>query len=329
MPATITAISHYVPPDVYDNAYFESYLDTNDEWITARTGIKERRILKEGGISELIIPAANECIEKRGISPQEIDTIVVTTVTPDYMFPNTASIIQHKLGIKEVWGFDLSAACSGFLYGLITAVKLVESGAADKLLLCGADKMSAITNYQDRSQAILFGDAAGVCLIEKSNDPEYGILDYILRMDGSGAPYLNQKAGGSVKPASHETVDAGEHYLYQDGQTVFKAAVVGMADVSVEIMERNGLTSDTVDWLVPHQANMRIIDATARRMGLAREKVMINIDRYGNTTSATIPSCISEWYKAGEVKKGDNIVISSFGAGYTWGSILIRWNMND
>lgn len=328
MPATITSVAHYTPPDIYTNEYFEKILDTNNDWIIARTGIKERRILKEGATSDLIVPAAKECIAKRGISPDEIDTIVVATVTPDHLFPNTASIVQHKLGLKNVWGFDLSAACSGFVFALINAAALVESGRSKKLLLCGADKMSSITNYDDRSQAILFGDAAGVCLIESSDDPDSGILKSVLSLDGTGKPYLYQHAGGSANPASHETVENNHHYLYQDGQTVFKAAVKGMADYSLEIMRQSNLSSDDVAWLVPHQANMRIITATADRMGVGLDKVMINIDKYGNTTAATIPMCLSEWNDAGKIKKGDNLVLVSFGAGYTVGAVHVKWNQN-
>jgi len=329
MSATITSIAHYVPPDVYPNSYFENYLDTSDEWITSRTGIKERRFAKSGATSDLIIPAAKECIERRGIDMQEIDCILVPTVTPDYFFPSTACIVQNKLGINNVWGFDISAACSSFIFGLATATKLVESGLSKKLLLCGADKMSSILNLNDRNQAVLFGDGAGVALIEQSNDPELGILDSIMYINGEGQPALNMPAGGSAKPATIETVKNNEHYIHQDGQTVFKAAVKGMADVSVDIMKKNGITSKELNWLVPHQANLRIINATADRMELEREKVMINIDKYGNTTAGTIPICLSEWNAAGNISKGDRLVLSSFGAGYTWGSIYMRWNMND
>ncbi len=327
MPATITAIAHYAPPDILDNDYFSKYLDTTNEWIMSRTGISERRILKNGATSDLIVPAAKEAMEYRGLGINDIDCIIVATVTPDYMFPNTASMVQHKLGLTKAWGFDISAACSGFLFSLVTACKLVESGAVKRLLLCGADKMSSITDYKDRSQAILFGDAAGVCIIENTDDPNYGLQDFILKIDGSGEPFLHQVAGGSFKPASHETVDAGEHYLYQDGQPVFKAAVKGMADVSAEIMERNNLAPDDVSWLVPHQANLRIISATADRMGIGMDKVMVNIEKYGNTTSATIPMCLSEWHKKGALKKDQNIILSSFGAGYTWGSIWLKWGI--
>ena len=329
MPATITSIAHYVPPDIYPNSYFEKFLDTDDHWISSRTGIKERRFAKTGATSDLIVPAAKECIEKRGIDPQEIDCIIVPTVTPDYNFPSTACVLQRKLGIKNVWGFDLSAACSGFIFGLATAVKLVESGLSKKLLLCGADKMSSITNLKDRQQAVLFGDGAGVALIEASDDPELGILDSIMNVDGSGQAALNMAAGGSAKPASIETVNNNEHFIHQDGQIVFKSAVKGMADVSLEIMRKNGLTSESIDWLVPHQANLRIINATADRMNLAKEKVMVNIQKYGNTTAATIPICLSEWFTDGKIKKGDRLIMSSFGAGFTCGSIYMRWNMND
>ena len=329
MPATITAISHYFPPDVYTNEYFANYLDTNDEWIVSRTGIRERHILKEGATSDLIVPAALKMFEEFNINPQEIDAVVVATVTPDFMFPSTTAVVIDKLGLKNAWGYDLSAACSGFIFAIRSAASLVESGVAKKVLLCGGDKMSSITNYQDRSTAILFGDAGTTCLIEMSDDPNCGIIDQILAIDGSGTKYLKLNAGGSFRPPSIETVQNGEHYLYQDGQTVYKAAVVGMADVSLKIMERNHLTANDIAYLVPHQANMRILTATANRMELPREKVMINIDKYGNTTAATIPSCLSEWYHAGKLKKGDNLVLSSFGAGYTFGAVLLRWNMND
>jgi 3-oxoacyl-[acyl-carrier-protein] synthase III len=329
MPATITSIAHYAPPNVVTNAHYESYLDTTDDWIVTRTGIKERHIATSGATSDLIVPAAIECVEKRGISMKEIDCVVVATVTPDHFFPSTMAVLHRKLGLaQECWGFDLSAACSGFVFALITAAKLVESGAAKKLLLCGSDKMSTITDFQDRSNCVLFGDAAGVCLIENSNEPGYGILDFLLRVDGAGNDFLYQIAGGSAKPASIETVQNGEHYLYQDGQVVFKAAVKGMADISTEIMRKNNLTADDIDWFVPHQANFRIIKSTGERMGLNKDKVIVNIDRYGNTTAATIPMCMSEWHNMGKIKKGDNIIISSFGAGYTWGAIWLKWNMN-
>jgi len=328
MRATITSVAHYVPPTILDNAYFANYLDTTDEWILTRTGISERHIAKEGATSDLIVPAAKECLEKRGISPDDIDCIIVATVTPDHSFPATAALVQHKIGANNAWGFDISAACSGFLFSFVNACKLVESSAAKRVLLCGGDKMSTITDYEDRTQAMLFGDAGAAVLIEESNDPDNGLIDFITKIDGSGAPYLRMEAGGSAKPPSIETVTNKEHYLRQDGQTVFKAAVKAMADNTVEIMRRNNLETKDVAWLVPHQANMRIITATAERMGLPREQVMINIHKYGNTTAATIPMCLSEWNTDGKIKKGDNIIMSSFGAGYTFGSVLLRWNMN-
>lgn len=327
MPATITSIAHYFPPDVYPNSYFEQYLDTSDEWITERTGIKERRFAKEGATSDLIVPAAKLCLQRRGMKPEDVDCIIVATVTPDHMFPATACVVQNKLGIPNAWGFDLSAACSGFLFALVTAAKIVESGGARNVLLCGADKMSAIVDFQDRAQAVLFGDGAGVALVEMSDDPELGIIDHILKIDGEGGKYLYQAAGGSAKPASHETVEKREHYIHQEGQAVFKAAVKGMADVSVEIMEKNNLTKDDIAWLVPHQANLRIITATAQRMGLPMDKVMVNIDKYANTTAATIPSCLSQWWEDGKLKKGDKIILASFGAGFTWGAVYMRWSL--
>ncbi len=327
MSSTITAIAHYLPPTIYGNDYFEKYLKTNDEWIVERTGIKQRRFATEGATSDLIVPAAKEIMEKKGLRPEDIDCIIVATVTPDHLFPSTAALVQHKLGLTKAWGFDLSAACSGFIFALVTAARLVDSGAVKNVLLCGADKMSSILNFDDRSQAILFGDGAGVCLIEKSKDDKYGVMDHILRVDGGGGHYLKQVAGGSAKPASIETVQNKEHYIYQDGQAVFKYAVKGMADVSKEIMDKNNLTSDDVAWLVPHQANLRIISATANRMGLSMDKVVVNIDKYGNTTAGTIPICLSELHQNGQLKNGDNLILSSFGAGFTWGSIYLKWGV--
>lgn len=327
MPANITAVAHFVPPDVFPNSYFESRLDTSDEWIRTRTGIRERRFMLEGATSDMIVPAAKECLAQRGLTPEDIDCVIVCTVTPDNMFPSTAATVQRKLGLTNAWGFDLSAACSGFLYGLTTASALVESKRVRRVLLCGADKMSSIINPEDRSTYILFGDGAGVVLIEHTDDKTIGIKDSILKMDGRGGDYLYMTAGGSAKPPSHETVENKEHYAVQDGQTVFKSAVVGMADVSAEIMEKNNLTADDISWLVPHQANLRIIDATARRMGLSPDKVMINIDRYGNTTAGTIPICLSELWQQGKLRYGDGVILASFGAGYTWGSIYLRWGM--
>jgi len=326
--AVITAVEHYVPPKVVTNAHFEAYMDTSDEWIRTRTGIGERRFAEpDVATSDLALPAAEEALRKRGLGKGDVDCVIFATVTPDYMFPATACVIQHKLGLTNAWGFDLSAACSGYLFGLETARRLVESGGARRVLLCGADKMTSIINPQDRTTAILFGDAGTATLVEASEDESVGIMDAILHADGSGGQSLYMPAGGSVKPASHETVDKHEHFAIQDGQTVFKAAVKGMADVSYEIMQRNNLKPDDVRWLVPHQANLRIIDATANRMGLDASKVMINISRYGNTTAATIPMCLSEWQKSGQLQRGDNVILAAFGGGFTWGSIYLKWGM--
>lgn len=325
--ATITAVGMYVPPKVLDNKYFEKIVDTNDEWIVTRTGIKERRILEDGATSDLAARACEDLFKNSKVKPEEIDVIIVATVTPDMFFPATACLVQEKIGAKNAWGFDLSAACSGFLFALKTGASLVESGSYNKVLVVGADKMSSITDYTDRNTCILFGDAGSAVLLEPSESLEYGIVDEMLFIDGSGKDALNMKAGGSLNPASHETVDKKWHYIYQDGKAVFKVAVKGMADVSYEIMQRNGLKSEDVAFLVPHQANLRIIDATAERMGISKDKVMINIDKYGNTTAATIPSCLTEYYRAGKLKKGDNLILSAFGAGFTWGSIYLRWSM--
>lgn len=326
--ATITAVGMYVPEKVLDNKYFESIVDTSDEWITTRTGIKERRILENGATSFMAVEAIKDLMNNFRLNPEEIDVIIVATITPDMFFPSTACLIQEKIGAKNAWGFDLSAACSGFLFALQTASSFVESGKYKKILVIGADKMSSITDYTDRNTCILFGDAAAAVLVEPIEDLNYGIKDSILYCDGSGKDSLYMKAGGSLYPATHETVDKRWHYIYQDGKTVFKAAVKGMADVSYEIMKRNNLTPDDVAYLIPHQANMRIIDATAERMGISKDKVMINIDRYGNTTAATIPLCLTEYYKAGKIKKGDNLILSAFGAGYTWGAIYLTWSLD-
>ena len=326
--AAITAVGGYVPEDKLTNFDLEKLVETNDEWIRTRTGIEERRILKGDGLatSDMVVPAVKQLCEKRGISPQEIDCLIVGTVTPDHVFPATANIACDKLGAKNAWGFDVSAACSGFLYPLTLGASLIESGRYKKVVVCGADKMSAISNYNDRATCIIFGDGAGAVLLEP-NEEGNGVLDSILRSDGSGCHYLHMKAGGSKKPASVASVMANEHYVYQEGQAVFKAAVKGMADVSAELLERNNLTSDDIAWLVPHQANLRIIDATANRMGLPREKVMINIQRYGNTTAGTLPLCLWDWEK--QLKKGDNIVLAAFGGGFTWGATWVKWAYNS
>jgi 3-oxoacyl-[acyl-carrier-protein] synthase-3 len=322
--AAITAIGGYVPETKLTNADLEKMVDTNDEWIRSRTGIEERRILRgEGlGTSDLAVPVVKQICEKRGISPEEIDCIICCTVTPDMVFPATANIIADKVGAKNCWGFDLQAACSGFLYGVTTGAALIESKRYKKVIVIGADKMSSIIDYSDRQTCIIFGDGAGGVLLEPNTDG-FGILDSILKSDGSGRQYLHMKAGGSVRPASAETVANKEHFVYQEGQSVFKFAVKGMADVSAELLERNGMTGDDIAWLVPHQANKRIIDATANRIGLPSEKVMLNIQKYGNTTAATIPLCLWEWRH--ELNKGDNIVLAAFGGGFTWGATLVKW----
>ena len=322
--AAITAVGGYVPDYVLTNKELESLVPTTSDWIETRTGIKERRILKGQGLgtSDMCVKAIEELLQKRGISALEIDLIIVGTVTPDYVFPSTSNVVCDKIGATNAWGFDLSAACSGFVYGLSTGAQFIETGKYKKVIVVGADKMSAILDYSDRSTCIIFGDGAGAVLLEPNTD-NCGIMDSILRSDGSGRQYLHQKAGGSVKPPSHDTIDAREHFVYQDGQPVFKRAVVGMAEVSAEIMDKNGLAADDVNWLVPHQANKRIIDATRQRMGLPEEKVMLNIQRYGNTTAGTIPLCL--WDYESQLKKGDTLIISTFGAGFTWGAIYLKW----
>ena len=322
--AAITAVGGYVPEDKLTNFDLEKMVETNDEWIRTRTGIEERRILKGEGLatSDMAAPAIKQLLEKRGITAEEIDCIICCTVTPDMVFPATANIISDKIGAKNAWGFDLQAACSGFLYGLTTGASFIESGRYKKVVVVGADKMSAIVDYSDRQTCIIFGDGAGAVLLEPNHEG-YGVQDSILKSDGSGRNYLHMKAGGSLKPATAETVANKEHFVYQEGQSVFKFAVKGMADVSAELLERNNLTGDDIAWLVPHQANKRIIDATADRMGLSHDKVMLNIQRYGNTTAATIPLCLWEWRH--QLNKGDNIVLAAFGGGFTWGATLVKW----
>ncbi|MBN8703321.1 MAG: ketoacyl-ACP synthase III [Bacteroidetes bacterium] len=322
--AAITAVGGYVPDFVLSNEVLETMVETNSEWIESRTGIKERRILKGEGkaTSDMCVEAINQLLKKRGIGAEEIEMVIVGTVTPDHVFPSTSNVICDKIGAKNAWGYDLSAACSGFLFALTTAAQFIETGFHKKIIVVGADKMSSIINYKDRSTCIIFGDGAGAVLLEP-NAEGLGFIDAIMKADGAGRNYLHQKAGGSLKPASHATVDAEEHFVYQEGQTVFKAAVKGMADVSAQIMERNKLTSNDVSWLLAHQANKRIIDATAERMGLNSDKVLMNIQRYGNTTAGTIPLLMWDFEK--QFKKGDNIVISAFGGGFTWGSIYLKW----
>ncbi len=322
--AAITGIHAWAPDYLLTNKVLETMVDTTDEWIMTRTGIRERHILKgEGkGTSDIGAEAVRGLLEKTGTSPDEVDLLICATVTPDMQFPATANIISDKVGIKNAFSYDLNAACSGFIYALDTGAKFIQSGAYKKVVIVGADKMSSIVDYTDRTTCIIFGDAGGAVLLEPT-EGEFGIIDSKMYSDGKGRVHLHQKAGGSVKPASHETVDAREHYIYQEGQAVFKFAVTNMADVAAEIMERNNLTSDDITWLVPHQANMRIIEATARRMGLSKDKVMINIERYGNTTNGTIPMCLHEWEH--KLKKGDNIVLAAFGGGFTWGSVYLKW----
>lgn len=323
--AMITAVGMYFPDKVYDNKYFESIVDTTEEWILTRTGIKERRILEKGATSDLATSAALDLIKNHNIKPEEIDCIIIATVTPDMFFPATACLVQERIGAVNAWGFDLEAACSGFLFAFQTGAALIESGNYKKVLVIGSDKMSSIVDYSDRNTCILFGDGAAAVLIEPTENKNLGLQDSILRVDGSGEAALHMKGGGSLNPPSKSTIDNKMHYLYQDGKAVFKVAVKGMADVSYELMQKNNLKSEDIAYLVPHQANMRIIGATAERMGLTMDKVMVNIDRYGNTTAATIPSCLVEFYRNGKIKKGDKLILSAFGAGYTWGASYIVW----
>tara|TARA_B100001093_G_scaffold520499_1_gene616875 strand:+ start:18979 stop:19971 length:993 start_codon:yes stop_codon:yes gene_type:complete len=326
--AAITGINGYVPDYILTNKELEKIVDTNDEWITTRTGIKERRILKgEGkGTSVLGVNAVSGLLKKTEIDAKEVDLIICATATPDMIFPSTACIIADKVGASNAFAYDLMAACSGFLYALSTASKFIETGTYKKVIVVGADKMSSIINYEDRATCIIFGDGAGAIMLE-ANQEGFGVQDAILRSDGSGSEFLHMKAGGSAKPATYETVDAKEHSVWQDGQTVFKAAVTSMADVSEEIMKKNNLSANDVSWLVPHQANQRIIDATARRMGVGNEKVMVNIEKYGNTTNGTIPLCLWDWEK--KLKLGDNLILAAFGGGFTWGSIYLKWAYNS
>lgn len=326
--AAITGIEAYLPEYRLTNDELSRMVDTSDEWIMQRVGIKERRIQKGEGLatSDMGAEAAKRLFAKIGISPDDIELVIVATVTPDMFFPSTACIIADKAGIKNAWAFDMNSACCGFLYSLQTASQFIETGRYKKVLLITAEKMSAITDYSDRTTCPLFGDAAVAMLLEP-NTEDMGVTDHIFQVDGSGRHHLYLKAGGTFKPSSHETIENGEHFIHQDGQTVFKAAVSRMADVSVAMMEKHNISPDELAWLVPHQANLRIIEATGRRMGLSKEKVMINIERYGNTTSATIPLCLWEWEK--ELKKGDKLILSAFGGGFTWGSLYLKWAYNS
>jgi 3-oxoacyl-[acyl-carrier-protein] synthase-3 len=322
--AAITAVHGYLPDYVLTNKELETMVDTTDEWIRSRTGVHQRHILKgEGkGTSDMCAEAVKGACIKRGITPEDLDLIIVCTVTPDHPFPATANIVSDKVGAKNAFSFDVNAACSGFMYGLVTGTQFIETGKYKKVMVVGGDKMSSIVDYTDRATCVIFGDGAGAVLLEPNEDG-LGIIDSVLKSDGSGRHHLHQKAGGSVKPPSIQTVENREHFVYQEGKTVFKFAVTNMADVAAEIMERNNLTSDDVSWLVPHQANLRIIDATANRMGLDKDKVMINIQKYGNTTAGTLPLCLWDYEK--QLKKGDNIVLAAFGGGFTWGAVYLKW----
>jgi len=322
--AAITGVQAWVPDFILSNDILSQMVDTNDEWITARTGIKERRLLKgdNQGTSVIGINAVKLLLQKKNIDAKDIDVLICATTTPDMQFPATANIITDAIGAVNAFGYDINAACSGFIFALNTAAKLIESGAYKKIIVVGADKMSSIIDYTDRTTCIIFGDGGGAVLLEPNNEG-LGLMDAVLRSDGSGVKHLHQKAGGSAKPATHHTVDAKEHFVYQEGQTVFKFAVNNMADVAYQIMQRNQLTADEVDWLVPHQANKRIIDATAEKMGISSDKVMLNIQKYGNTTNGTIPLCL--WEYESKLKKGDDLVLAAFGGGFTWGAIYLKW----
>ncbi|MFA6949693.1 MAG: beta-ketoacyl-ACP synthase III [Lentimicrobiaceae bacterium] len=322
--AAITGVGGYVPDYILTNDELSRMVDTSDEWIMSRIGVKERRILKGEGkaTSDMAVEAVNQLLSKTNTQPSEIDMIVCAVVTPDMLFPATANIIADKTNIRNGFGFDLNAGCSSFLYALATGAKYVESGCYKKVIVVGADKMSSIVDYQDRATCPIFGDGAGAVLLEPTTE-DIGVIDSILKSDGVGRTHLHQKAGGSLRPATHETIDRREHYIYQEGQPVFKWAVSKMADVTLEMMEKHHITADNLDWFVPHQANLRIIDATANRMGLDKKKVMINIQRYGNTTSATLPLCLWEWEN--QLRKGDNLIFATFGAGFTWGSLYLKW----
>ena len=324
--AAITGVQGYLPEDVLSNEDLTKMVDTSDEWITTRTGIKERRIMKNGASSDMAEQAVIKLLQKKNIDPLEIELVILASVTPDYLFPSTANVLCDKVGMTNAWGFDLSAACSGFLFALTTATQFIENGRYKKVLVVGVDKMSSIVDYTDRTTCVIFGDGAGVVLLEP-NEEGLGIQDHILRTDGSGREFLIQPGGGSANPSTIETVEKKMHFVKQEGLQVFKFAVTKMADVSAEIMEKNNLSSDDVAWLVPHQANLRIIDATASRMGLSTDKVMINIQKYGNTTAATLQLCL--WDYESQLKKGDNIILSAFGGGFTWGAILIKWAYNS
>ncbi len=328
MRAKITAVGHYVPAGKLTNTDLERMMDTSDEWITTRTGIKERRILEKGkGVSHMAARAAERVLEQRGVPAEALDLIILATVTPDMMVPSAAALVQKKLKASNCWGFDLNGGCTGFIYALATASQFVETGNCKKVMVIGADKMSAVMNYEDRNTCVLFGDGAGAVLLEPSEDEEEGIRDFLLHLDGEGEKSLNIPAGGSLRPATHETVDNRQHFVVQDGKAVFKAAIAGMRDVSTRLMERNNLQGEDIRLFIPHQANLRIIDSVAKRLGFTREQVVINIANYGNTTAATIPIALSECYRDQRMARGDWLITSAFGAGFTWGGLLLKWAM--
>lgn len=322
--AAITGVHGYVPEYVLSNKELEKMVDTSDEWILSRTGISERRILKgEGmGVTDMAVPAVKGLLEKTNTRPEDIELVIFCTVTADMVFPASANILCDKAGLTKAWGYDLQAACSGFLFGLTTGAKFIESGMHKKVLVVGGDKMSSIIDYTDRATCVIFGDGCGAVLLEPTEE-NLGLMDAELHTDGSGRAFLHQKAGGSMKPASHETVDAKEHFVYQEGKQVFRFAVTNMAEAAATVMERNHLSAEDIAWLVPHQANLRIIDATAERMGVGREKIMINIQKFGNTTNGTLPLCLWEWEN--QLKKGDNLILAAFGGGFTWGAVWLKW----
>jgi 3-oxoacyl-[acyl-carrier-protein] synthase III len=322
--AAITGVGGYVPDYILTNKELETMVETNDEWITSRTGIKERRILKgeNQGVSVMGIAAVKEMLAKTKIDPKEIDLLIFATVTPDMTFPATANIVASAVGATNAFSYDMGAACSGFLYALSTGAAFIQSGMYKKVVVVGGDKMSAIVDYTDRTTCIIFGDGAGCVLLEPTTE-DVGVVDWMLKSDGNGEAYLHMKAGGSRMPASHESVDTHQHYVYQEGAAVYKFAVTNMADISAQLAERNNLTAKTIDWLVPHQANKRIIDATASRIGISEDKVLMNIERYGNTTAGTIPLLLWDFEK--KLKKGDNLVMAAFGGGFTWGAVYVKW----
>lgn len=324
--AAITGVSGFVPEHVLSNEDLAKIVDTSDEWITTRTGIKERRIMREGASSDIALHAVQDLLKKTNTNPLDVELVILATVTPDFPFPSTANVLCDKAGMTNAWGYDLIAACSGFIYALSTGAQFIETGRYKKVVVVGVDKMTSILDYQDRTTCVIFGDGGGAVLLEP-NDEGLGVQDFILRSDGAGRHYLVQPAGGSLNPASVETVENRMHYVKQEGKQVFKFAVTNMAEVSAEIMEKNHLTSDDIAWLVPHQANLRIIDATADRMGITKDKVMINIQKYGNTTAGTLPLCL--WDYESQLKKGDNIILSAFGGGFTWGAVYLKWAYNS